>query len=135
MNGARRLSTQRRCLMPKRALRTCSFPGCPELVVSGYCGQHKKESKKDSGMYRNNAWQRLYSSKKWQIIRKNQLKKQPWCEECLRANPPKYTPATDVDHIDPHRGDEEKFFKGKKQSLCHSCHSKKTAEEVFGRGE
>jgi 5-methylcytosine-specific restriction protein A len=115
-------------------MRTCSHPGCPEIVTSGYCLKHKTDDKKASGEYRNPAWQRLYSSKKWQITRKNQLIKHPWCEECLRANPPIYTPATDVDHIEPHRGDKNLFYYGKLQSLCHSCHSKKTAQEVFGRG-
>ena len=120
--------------MPRRALRTCSYPRCPELVVSGYCEKHKREQQPRLNAFHIQEFQNLYNSKKWRIIRKNQLKKHPWCEECLRANPPVYTPATDVDHIEPHRGDVIKFFTGPFQSLCKACHSRKTAFEVNGRG-
>jgi 5-methylcytosine-specific restriction protein A len=65
-----------------------------------------------------------------------QLAKEPWCAECLKLG--EYTPATDVDHIERHNGDLKKFYSGKLQSLCHSHHSQKTAEEVglssMGRG-
>ncbi|WP_234239756.1 HNH endonuclease [Billgrantia desiderata] len=34
------------------------------------------------------------------------------------------TPADTVDHIEPHRGDGDKFFDPKNlQSLCATCHS------------
>jgi hypothetical protein len=32
------------------------------------------------------------------------------------------TPATVCDHVEPHRGDEVKFFSGPFQSLCSDCH-------------
>ena len=42
----------------------------------------------------------------------------------------RYTKATDVDHIVPHRGDRDLFWdRNNWQALCHSCHSKKTAAE------
>jgi len=53
-----------------------------------------------------------------------QLMKQPLCEECQKYG--KIVPATDVHHIVAKRDggeDSEENF----QSLCHSCHSKKTA--------
>jgi 5-methylcytosine-specific restriction protein A len=37
--------------------------------------------------------------------------------------------ATDVDHVVPHRGDIKLFMTGELQSLCHSCHSRKTIAE------
>lgn len=33
------------------------------------------------------------------------------------------TPATIADHIEPHRGDVEKFWNGELQPLCGQCHS------------
>lgn len=48
---------------------------------------------------------------------------------CLEGNV--HTAATDVDHIEPHHGDVEKFFAGPFQSLCHRHHSQKTAGEVL----
>jgi hypothetical protein len=31
--------------------------------------------------------------------------------------------ATVADHVEPHHGDYEKFWNGKLQSLCGTCHS------------
>ncbi|EKD87947.1 MAG: HNH endonuclease [uncultured bacterium] len=117
--------------MPKRALRTCAFHGCPELVNSGYCEKHKPVIASQADDY-HPQWQHLYDSRKWKRLRRIQLTKEPWCAECLRANI--FTAATDADHVDPHRGNPDLFFKGKLQSLCKPCHSRKTANEVNGRG-
>lgn len=43
--------------------------------------------------------------------------------------------ATDVDHITPHRGDAGLMYaNANMQSLCHECHSRKTATEDGGFG-
>lgn len=89
----------------------------------GYCDKHRP-----ANPYRNQAKQNLYSTARWTHLRRLQLSREPWCAECLRANV--YTPATDVDHVVAHRGDPGLFFGGKLQSLCHACHSRKTAQEV-----
>jgi hypothetical protein len=45
----------------------------------------------------------------------------------------KTKPATIVDHIQPHRGDTELFFKGELQSLCKAHHdSVKQSQEHTG---
>ncbi|MFA5379199.1 MAG: HNH endonuclease signature motif containing protein, partial [Dehalococcoidia bacterium] len=52
----------------------------------------------------------------------------PICVMCGR-------PATDVDHIEPHCGDYDKFWdESNLSALCHSCHSRKTAREDGGFG-
>lgn len=44
-------------------------------------------------------------------------------------------PATDVDHIVPHKGNHELFWdRDNWQALCHHCHSVKTATEDGGWG-
>jgi 5-methylcytosine-specific restriction endonuclease McrA len=41
--------------------------------------------------------------------------------------------ANTVDHITPHKGDAELFWKGELQSLCGPCHSRlKQQEEARG---
>jgi 5-methylcytosine-specific restriction enzyme A len=40
---------------------------------------------------------------------------------CLKEG--RTTPATCVDHVEPHKGDYNKFVLGKLQSLCATCHS------------
>ena len=44
-------------------------------------------------------------------------------------------PATDVDHIIPHKGNEDLMWDEENlQALCHACHSRKTAAEDGGFG-
>ena len=74
----------------------------------------------------------LYANRRWRRIRKRQLELEPLCRFCLAQGLP--VPATTVDHIEPHRGDLDAFWRGKLQSLCSSCHSKlkQDNEEVRG---
>ena len=110
--------------MPKAPLRPCSYPGCSNLVEAGRCDQHKVTP--DQTWQRDPERQRLYGHR-WKRIRAAHLAANPWCVRCLEDGI--YTPATDVDHIVDHKGDVERFFKGKLQSLCHKHHSVKTANE------
>jgi len=42
--------------------------------------------------------------------------------------------ATVVDHITPHKGDNDLFWdRANWQSLCESCHNRKTAADDMGR--
>src|SRR5215471_504796 len=52
--------------------------------------------------------------------RRHQLLAEPFCEMCLARG--QITSATIVDHVEPHGGDWNKFWLGKLQSLCKSCH-------------
>jgi 5-methylcytosine-specific restriction protein A len=52
----------------------------------------------------------------------------PLCCECGDE-------ATDVDHVRPHKGDAGLMYANENvQSLCHECHSRKTAREDGGFG-
>lgn len=75
-------------------------------------------------------YRRLYNTARWKHpqhgVRARQLKKQPLCEMCLKAN--RLTPATVCDHVDPNsKQTDEGFFAGPFQSLCDAppqrCHS------------
>ena len=63
----------------------------------------------------------LYSHRRWRRKREEQLYLQPLCEFCARRGVVKA--ATTADHVQPHRGDLEKFWYGALQSLCAPCHS------------
>ncbi|MEM1378028.1 MAG: HNH endonuclease [Pseudomonadota bacterium] len=53
------------------------------------------------------------------------------CQRCLANG--RVTPATVVDHIEPHRGNRTLFDQGELQSLCAHCHnSAKQSEETRG---
>ena len=63
---------------------------------------------------------------RWQRASRVFLVANPTCEHCTLAG--LATPATCVDHRDPHRGDPRKFWDQANWSpLCKPCHDKKTA--------
>ncbi|MES2787635.1 MAG: HNH endonuclease signature motif containing protein [Pseudomonadota bacterium] len=63
----------------------------------------------------------MYNTKRWYRLRWVQLQKDPLCADCAKRR--KSVPATVVDHIKAHRGDEELFFDAENlQSLCKPCH-------------
>jgi 5-methylcytosine-specific restriction protein A len=63
---------------------------------------------------------------KWQRYRLGFLDENPLCAECAKAN--RVEVATVVDHIEPHRGNQELFWRrSNHQPLCKPCHDSKTA--------
>lgn len=69
--------------------------------------------------------------RRWQKLAAAFLARHPVCmcaEECGR-------PATEVDHVRPHRGDQALMWDWDNlQALTKECHSRKTAGEKAGRG-
>ncbi len=109
--------------MPMKPMRPCKHPGCPHLTSVKYCELHAKLHAAD----RASAFKRGYSYC-WQMMRKQFLVKRPLCAECERSG--KLTPATVVDHIQPHRGDQVLFWDERNwQPLCKRCHDRKTRLE------
>ncbi len=80
---------------------------------------------------RPNARARGYTGM-WERARKFFLSKNPLCVKCEEQGI--LTPANEVDHIIPHRGNQNLFWdQANWQSLCKSCHSKKTRKETNDR--
>ncbi len=74
----------------------------------------------------------LYSTARWQRLRRAQLQREPLCRMCEQQG--KTTAATVADHIERHNGDPDKFFNGALQSLCKTHHdSTKQRQEKSGR--
>ncbi|WP_010651604.1 HNH endonuclease [Oceanobacillus massiliensis] len=108
--------------MPKRPDTPCKHPRCAKLVPYGasYCEEHAPlhihdvKSTKEKG----------YDSR-WRKARKRFLKSHPLCEKCFDKG--KLEKAKVVDHIIPHRGDQELFWNETNwQPLCKPCHDRKT---------
>lgn len=77
------------------------------------------------------AYRHLYKTKRWQALRRAQLRAQPLCIMCLKAG--RFTPATVCDHVDPKAKTPATFFNGPFQSLCAPHHnSAKQREEKRG---
>lgn len=71
-------------------------------------------------------WSAWYAHRKWRRLRTAQLQREPLCRHCLDEG--RITPANEVDHIEPHKGDRLKFWVGPFRSLCKECHSRVTAQ-------
>lgn len=81
---------------------------------------------------RESSTQRGYGYR-WQQTRAGYLAKHPLCVHCKREG--RVEPATDLDHITPHKGDQTLFWdRGNWQGLCRMHHSRKTASEDGGFG-
>jgi len=103
------------------ALRPCTYPGCPAVVPAGRCARHVSLIRKQ----RPTPHQLGYTYA-WRKARAAYLRAHPLCVECEKIG--KIIPADQVDHIIAHRGDKVLFWDvtNNWQSLCASCHSRKT---------
>jgi 5-methylcytosine-specific restriction enzyme A len=92
----------------------------------GWRDKHARE--RDYATHRDKASLALITSSAWRKARLAFLAINPLCVECGRV-------ATVVDHRVPHRGDPAVFWnRGRWQSMCASCHSRKTASRDGGFG-
>jgi 5-methylcytosine-specific restriction protein A len=113
--------------MPMKPAKPCSYPGCPELTHERYCDRHEKEFNKKYDKT-SRPFKYLYNSSRWQSSRKLFLQKHPLCEECMKEA--FVTPATIVDHIEPHVGNLTLFWDETNwQALCKHHHDTKTAKK------
>ena len=118
--------------MASKPLRPCRHPGCPNLTRAGYCESHKP---RQAARRESAAWHSWYSKPIWtDDLRPAQLLREPFCRECWKQG--HRVRATDVDHVEDHKGVWAKFIDcNNLQSLCHSCHSKKTMRERWKRAK
>ena len=104
---------------------------CGSVVAGGRCPtcRQQRDGRRDS------AAQRGYCSARWRRLRALKLQHEPLCRACVAAG--RLVAADTVDHIRPHTGvDTESFWRWDNlQSLCASCHSRKTAtqDSAFAR--
>ena len=106
--------------MPWKPKTPCQQPGCPVLSHEPYCETHRLAIERP-----RNQRKKQWYNRRWEKARMLFLRDHPLCVHCEGV-----TPATEVDHIIPHRGDMELFWdQSQWQALCKSCHSRKTASE------
>ena len=114
--------------MDRSAKHPCKHFGCRKLLAkSGYCEKHKpvitaiKKAAFDPDYVERN---RFYQRVSWKRTRLAQLQREPLCRKCRAVN--KLSEATIVDHIKPIAMGGDKYAYENLQSLCASCHNRKT---------
>ena len=115
--------------LPHRPAGPCGHPGCPALTHSRYCVAHEPMQRRTKPDLRPSAARRGYG-RRWRAYRLSYLQKHPLCinwESCRHR-------ATAVDHIIPTSRGGSSWDPENHQPMCHSCHSRKTAQENGGFG-
>lgn len=108
--------------------RPCRQPGCPGLISGkgNRCREHQREYEKQRGSPRQRGYDR-----RWEKIRLMVLQGQPLCVDPFGEHGERVVEATEVDHITPLRSSGTNMF-ANLQSLCKSCHSRKTMNDRGG---
>ncbi len=114
--------------------KPCAKIGCRRRATDArrrYCDEHaalhaQREAKRKRSRIRTAA-QSMYNSQ-WRKARGAYLNRNPLCVVCG-------LPGDHVDHVEPHLGDVRLFWdRGNWQTLCKSCHSRKTSRSDGGFG-
>jgi len=131
--------------MAERLPSECTESGCRIRTTdaSGYCDKHRTDNSRlrqrrafDKDRYEHSPWRKWYQTTAWRNLRA-WFWSQPESVICAAVeNGVRCTrPATEADHIMPHKGDWNLFMlRSNLQGLCAHCHSVKTAREDGGFG-
>jgi 5-methylcytosine-specific restriction protein A len=113
--------------VPVKPARPCKHNGCPSLTndPTRYCAEHKRQAQQEQDRERGTAAERGYTYQ-WSKVRKMYLNEFPLCNDCEQVG--KVTSATEVHHIKP-IGEGGNNERDNLMSLCHVCHSRRTAKE------
>jgi len=118
--------------MPKAPLRQCVVPTCQNFAEPGSsrCADHGRQQQRLYDADRGTSTERGYDAR-WRRARASYLRIHPLCAECTKLGISKA--AVVVDHIIPHRGDEDLFWDTRNwQPLCIEHHNAKSAREREG---
>ena len=62
--------------MPRKPLKPCCHPGCPELTEGRYCSKHQRQVTREYNR-KHRSYQNLYKTARWRRFRKRVLLKHP----------------------------------------------------------
>lgn len=114
--------------MPAGAYRECRAPLCPNYASdrTGYCQEHRQNAAQRPAFI--HAVARLQTCARFRRLRHSFLVRHPVCNICHRE------PATELDHIVPHRGILGLFWDQRNwQGACATCHGRKTQRETLAQ--
>ena len=115
--------------------KLCTASGCKTIVTDGgyRCAKHPTPTHTAKREYAHHYYQgkNIYWTNRWKRFRAVVLREEPLCRICAQFGI--YTEATVVDHIHEIKDGGNHLDRDNAQSLCRSCHQRKTAEEAKKR--
>lgn len=110
--------------MPVAMKRPCETPGCGKLAEGRLCVECRR--REGAVSERKNATQRGYGYR-WQKQSRAYLDDHPECSDPRGRHQDRVVAATEVHHVQPHRGDPALFWDPLNwMGLCKQCHSYET---------
>ncbi|MGY3750999.1 HNH endonuclease [Vagococcus acidifermentans] len=120
-----------------KPLKQCNKAGCRNLVPYNerFCEKHFINAKTENDLYENRKkiggkYFKFYHGRKWKKLSKLYRLNNPICVHCERRNIIRKVDV--VDHKIPIKSQEgwkKRYDENNLQSLCHSCHNTKTAND------
>lgn len=101
----------------------CASPGCPELVESGYCAEHRRSE--DPNVRRAGPRARGYDYR-WDRVSRLYRRRRPLCEMCAAEGVT--TPVDLVHHIVPPEKGGPMYAFSNLMSVCTTHHAQIHAE-------
>lgn len=118
-------STERGGQMPRKPMRPCSHPGCPNLTEGRFCEEHVKLQNHNYERYERNPQTKRKYGRAWKRIRDREIKEKPYCQVCLSKGI--MVEAEEVHHKVP-LSEGGTHARENLVCLCASCHSRLHAE-------
>jgi 5-methylcytosine-specific restriction endonuclease McrA len=107
--------------------RLCLEARCARAATArGRCDEHRKQLERERSRRRRETTNGVYKRKKWEIIRRFVLRRDPICKVCDRAL------STEVDHVIPLAQGGDPYDPARLQGICSPCHWRKTGAENAG---
>lgn len=112
--------------MADAPLKKCATPGCRQLVRGvAHCPAHAKQANKRT----SGSTDPFYQSRAWKNLRTAFIAANPLCRACEEIG--RTEPGYIVDHIVERADDASRELDWDNlQTLCLSCHSRKTRREA-----
>lgn len=113
-----------RMLPPRLKPLPARLAALPEGANHAERGAHRDATTAWRAWYKTSRWQRL----RWSVLVRDMFT----CAMCGTVM--RDTSQLVCDHVEPHRGDEARFWAGPFQTLCKPCHDGAKQRSEWGRG-
>ena len=107
------------------------MPKLPDKKQRPWIPKPKKQMFQSTGARNDGQMRQFYNSKAWRSLRNYKIQLNPLCEICETKGLTE--PGKEIDHIQAIRDNGAMLSLSNLQTLCKSCHARKSAQEREAR--